>query len=101
GGALPEDGGDGATNQLLYIGSKRQYFIGGRYGTAFFDPVARKWTEVGTQGPRPKGIDNAAYYDAKSDRIYLGGGPYVPDGTTPGDNFFIYDVKTATWSRPY
>jgi hypothetical protein len=100
-GVLPEDGGEPATNQFLYVDSKKQYFLGGRYSTAFFDPVARKWTEVATKGQRPQGIDNAAYYDPKRDRIYLGGGPYVPAGTTAGDNFFIYDVKTATWSRPY
>jgi len=30
----------------------------------------------------------------------LGGGSGVPAGTTPGDNFFIYDVKTAAWLKP-
>jgi hypothetical protein len=97
-GALPEEQGG---NQFIYVNSKKQYFDGGRYTTAFFDPVTRQWTYPATTGQKPLGIDNAASYDPKRDRIYLGGGPYVPEGTTAGDNFFIYDVKTARWSRPY
>jgi len=98
---LPEDGNEAAANQFLYIQSRKQYFTAGRYTTAFFDPVARRWTEVVTKGPRPAGIDNAAYYDPRRDRVYMGGGVGLPTGTTPSDNFFIYDVKTATWIRPH
>src|SRR5262249_20849048 len=98
-GAPPADGADMSTNQFIYVNSKKQYFMGGRYTASFFDPATLRWNETGATGPYPLSLDNQGYYDPKRDRIYLGGGPYVPVGAVPGDNFFIYDVKKSAWSR--
>jgi hypothetical protein len=92
---------EGAANQLVYIPTKKQYLSIGRDGTFFFDPVARKWVDTGASGPTTIAIDNSATYDSKRDRVYFGMGGYIPEGTLPGDNFFIYDVKTNRRSKPY
>jgi hypothetical protein len=95
----PPFGGECAENQFLYIPSKKQFFSAGRSGAAFFDPAARKWTEISSKGFRLQGIDHAACYDSKRDCVYLGGGVYT-DAKKPEDNFFRFDIKTCTWSKP-
>ena len=80
---------------MLYIDSRKQYFLPPQL---FFDPAARKWISSRAKGPQPTGIDHSSCYDPKRDRVYMGGGGY--NGVTkPVDNFFIYDVKTATWTK--
>jgi len=89
-------------NQFLYIPSRKQYLFIGRGGVAFFDPAKRGWVDVAVKGPSIAGIDHAACYDPRRDRVYLGGGVYTYDAVkTPGDNFYIYDVKGATLGKPY
>lgn len=94
----PPFGGESAENQLLYIPGNKQFFSAGRNGTAFFDPGARKWTEVPARGG-PKGIDHGACYDPRRNRVYMGGGTGI-ETQKPEENFHMFDVKTSTWSRP-
>ena len=89
-------------SQFLYIQSRKQYLLIGRAGVAYFDPARRVWANVSAKGPSIVGMDHAACYDPKRDRVYLGGGVYTYDAVkTPGDNFYIFDVKAATLSKPY
>jgi len=82
---------------FLYISSKKQYLA--PQNSVFFDPAARKWVSAGAKGPLPTGMDHSSCYDPKRDRVYMGGGIYN-DVKKPEDNFFIYDIKTATWTKP-
>ena len=88
----------GLGGTLLYIGSRKQYLLPGQ-PTSFFDPAGRKWIAAGAKGSVPQGIDHCSCYDPKRDRVYMGGGIYN-DSKKPEDNFFIYDLKTATWTKP-
>jgi len=81
---------------FMYINSKKQYFAPPQL---FFDPTARQWIPAGAKGPQPTGMDHSSCYDSKRDRVYMGGGIYN-DVKKPEDNFFIYDIKTATWTKP-
>jgi RNA polymerase sigma factor (sigma-70 family) len=96
--ALTDEPENGA-NQLLYIPGLKRYFFAGRQGTAFFDPRLRAWTIVEPKGIKLTGINHGACYDPKRHRIYMGGG-YNPDARSPGDNFFVFDLSTSTWSKP-
>ncbi len=82
---------------LVYVPSKKQFWYGGGGEVAwYFDRGKRTWTTVKTKGKAPTGIDHCVAYDTKRDRIYN----YCDDAREAKDNFFAYDVKTDTWSRP-
>jgi len=93
----PANARAGLGGTFLYISSKKQYLVPGQ-PTSFFDPAARKWIAAGAKGPVPQGIDHSSCYDPKRDRVYMGGGIYN-DIKKREDNFFIYDIKTATWTK--
>jgi hypothetical protein len=98
-GEEPETCNEGTANQLIYIPGLKKFFCAGRGGTAFYDPEARAWTQVSAQGVGMTGINHGACYDPKRRRIYMGGGSNS-DARTPGDNFYVFDLGTLTWSRP-
>jgi hypothetical protein len=80
-------------------GQKRAFF---RHGEEvwFYDTAGNAWTQAKPTGPPlPFGIDATSCYDAKRDRIYIGGGSYpvAPAGTNA---FRIYDLKTNAWLDP-
>ena len=85
---------------LVYVPTQKRTFLRTR-GTDvwWYDASKNAWTKVAPKGPSPPfGIDPTACYDAKRDRIYVGGGSYpVADGPHA---FWIYDVKTDTWIDP-
>jgi RNA polymerase sigma factor (sigma-70 family) len=99
-GQPPQIDAEPTANQFLYIPGLKRYFYAGRTGTAFFNPQARAWTTVAAKGVAISGISHSACYDPKRQRIYMGGG-WNPDARSPEDNFFVYDLRTATWSKPY
>jgi hypothetical protein len=86
---------------LFYVPTKKQYFFAHRSSDVwFYDPKAKRWKSVAPAGPKPPfGIDPTCCYDAKRDRIYLGGGGYptAPEGTNA---FWIYDLKSDAWIDP-
>jgi hypothetical protein len=80
-------------------GEKRAFF---RHGEEvwFYDTAANAWSQVHPTGPAlPFGIDATSCYDAKRERIYMGGGSYpvTPAGTNA---LRIYDLKTNAWVDP-
>lgn len=79
-----------------YVASRKQYFLAGDNGVAFYDPAARKWSWVKDSGPRPQSYDHGGCYDAKRERIYMGPGAEEKTGNT----IYIFDLKTSTWSAP-
>ena len=82
---------------MIYVNSRKQYFL--PLNAAYFDPASNKWVAAGAKGPMPTGMDHSSCYDPKRDRIYMGGGIY--NGVTnAADNFHMYDIKTATWTKP-
>lgn len=83
-------------NILVYVASKKQFFYGGSDGVWFLDPAKRTWVDARPKGTPPDGIDHCATYDPKRDRVYY----YQREGRTAAENFFVYDVKSNTWSRP-
>jgi hypothetical protein len=78
-----------------YVKSRKQYFLGGEHGVAFFDPATSEWTTAADQGPRPPGYDHGGCYDEKRDRIYMG-----PGSDDPSGSLYIYDLDLATWTKP-
>jgi hypothetical protein len=90
----------GFGDALVYLPGQRRAFF--RHGEEvwFYDTAANTWTEIQPAGPKlPFGIDATSCYDAKRDRIYLGGGSYplTPAGTNA---FRIFDLKTNAWIDP-
>ncbi|MEJ7728599.1 MAG: hypothetical protein WKG00_05240 [Polyangiaceae bacterium] len=85
----------GGYPNFQYVKSRKQYFLGGDGGVAFFDPATSEWTTVADQGPRPPGYDHGGCYDEKRDRIYMGPGTDDPTGS-----LYIYDLDLATWTKP-
>ncbi len=98
-GEEPETHNEGTTNQLIYIPGLKKFFCAGRGGSAFFDPETRAWTKVASPGVTISGINHGACYDPKRRRIYMGGGSNS-DARSPGDNFYVFDLATSTWSKP-
>jgi hypothetical protein len=86
-GAWPDAG---AFPLFFYMASRKQHLVAGEKGVAYYDPAKRAWTVPKSQGPRPPGYDQRGCYDSKRDRVYTGG----------GDGFYVYDVKTETWTKP-
>ena len=78
-----------------YVPSQRQYLLLGSRGVAAYEPTAAVWSRVNVTGSAPPGYDHGGCYDSKRDRIYLGAGAPDPTGA-----LFIYEVKTASWSKP-
>lgn len=93
---IPRAGQPYGGSQLVYVGSKKQFFWGGTCGAWFLDDEKRTWVDAKPTGDLPTGIDHCASYDARRDRIYYS----IRDGKKPEDNFLIYDVKDSTWSKP-
>jgi hypothetical protein len=73
--------------QLLYIPSKKELFVGGTIGIAFFNPTTRTWSALVPNTGGPKGW-SLACYDSKRDRVYGG-----------HEDLYCYDVKTRTLTR--
>jgi hypothetical protein len=88
-------------DNLIYVPSRKQvFFCHSSSDVWFYDAESNRWTRKEPTGPPPPfGIDGTCCYDAKRDRIYLGGGAYpvAPDGTNA---FWIYDLKTDAWVDP-
>ncbi len=85
---------------LIYLPPHRKAFFHRRgRPPSFYDPAGNDWTTVKAKGPPPPfGIDATACYDAKRDRIYMGGGSYP---VAKGDNaLWVYDLKTNAWVDP-
>ena len=89
----------GVGDVLLYVPSKREVFHYHNGAVQFYNPGTNRWRVAGPVGPRPPfGIDPVACYDAKRDRIYVGGGGYP---VAKGDNaLWIYDVAGNRWIDP-
>jgi hypothetical protein len=51
---------------------------------------------VKPKGTPPTGIDHCAAYDPTRDCIYY----YTSSGEKAEDNFFSYDIRENTWTRP-
>jgi hypothetical protein len=86
---------------LCYLPARRALWLYGGSGvTMICDPATRRWSNAGAKGPTPKGIDFAACYDSKCERVYVGGGSYRrPWGKDEG-KLYVHDVKTNSWSNP-
>ncbi len=82
--------------QLVYVGSKKQFFCGGTDGAWFLDREKRTWVAVKPKGTPPSGIDHCACYDPRRDCIYY----YTSTGKRAEDNFFLYDIRENSWTRP-
>ncbi len=85
---------------LVYVPTKKQVFF--RHGEEvwFYDPAMNEWNQAKVKGPKPPfGIDPTACYDAKRDRIYIGGGNY-PAAPKDTNALWIYDLKTDAWVDP-
>jgi len=85
---------------LCYLpGRKLLWLYGGGGVTMTCDPATRRWSNAKAKGPTPKGIDFAACYDTKREKVYVGGGSYrKPYGKDEG-KVYVYDVKTNAWSN--
>jgi hypothetical protein len=85
---------------LEYVSSRRQLFWPTDDDKAwYYDIDLHQWMAQPARGPRPGGIDHSGCYDTKRDRVYVGGGGYN-NAKTANDNFFAFDVRTNTWSKP-
>ncbi len=85
---------------VFYLPTRKALWVYGAGATVIRDTATGTWSNTGAEGPTPTGIDFAACYDSKRDRIYVGGGSYRgPWGQDEG-YLFIYDVKTNTWTNP-
>jgi hypothetical protein len=83
-------------NVLVYVQSRKQFFYGGTDGVWYLDRAKQTWVDARPAGTSPRGIDHCASYDAQRDLIYY----YSREAKTANDNFFVYDVKGNTWSKP-
>jgi hypothetical protein len=88
----------GGFPQFLYASSRKQHFVAGGNGVAYYDPAKRAWTVPKSQGPRPPGYDQRGCYDSKRDRAYIGGG--IIEGKGMDQGFYVYDLKAETWTKP-
>ena len=84
---------------VIYLPTRREVFHYSYGRIAFYDPAANSWRTVVPKGPKPAfGIDATACYDARRDRIYIGGGQYPVAG---GSNaLWIFDARTERWIDP-
>ncbi|MFN7935234.1 MAG: kelch repeat-containing protein [Bryobacteraceae bacterium] len=96
GPAVPIDGGAdhcnvAAANGKLYVlGALRSGSAEG--GTYEYDPVTRRWSNVGRMS-EPRGASGVA---AIGNKIYVAGGLA---GTAPVNTFEVFDTETRQWSR--
>jgi len=98
GTAAPESGfGD----TFHYLPSIKKAFFSHRSQDAWlYDPAANTWEKLEAKGPPPPfGIDAVSCFDSKRGRLYIGGGSYpvAPEGAR---GFWVFDLKTKTWSDP-
>jgi hypothetical protein len=85
---------------LLYVPTRKQIFFWHGQEVWFYDPAKNAWSRAAAKGPRPPfGIDPTACYDARRDRIYMGGGSY-PVAPAGSNALWVYDLKTDTWLNP-
>lgn len=92
----PKGAGGYGPGVLVYVTSLKRFFFGGADGVWSLDPDKKTWVDAKPKGTPPSGIDLAAAYDPKRDRIYF----FHREGKSPADNFFVYDVKGNAWSKP-
>ena len=83
-------------NILVYVASRKQFCYGGSDGVWFLDREKRTWIDAKPQGTPPTGIDHCAAYDPRRDCVYH----FMHDAKSASDNFFVYDMKSNTWSKP-
>ena len=89
----------GPGDVLFYIPFMDKVFFRRHDEVWFYDPGGNSWKQVTPGGPAlPFGIDAAACYDPKRQRIYIGGGDY-PVATGP-NAFWIYDIRNNRWIDP-
>ncbi len=84
--AMPDVGG--YYPQVLYVPSRKEFFVAGIWGITFFNPATRSWSELAKNNLTPDGW-SLACYDSKRDRVYGGG----------RDTLYCYDVKTGDLTR--
>jgi len=86
---------------LIYLPTRKQAFFAHRSSDVWlYDIPTNKWKHVTAKGQKPPfGIDATACYDAKRERIYIGGGSY-PVAPADSNAFWIYDLMSNTWIDP-
>jgi hypothetical protein len=91
----------GYGDTLVYLSACQQAFFAHRNQEVwFYDTAKDSWRRAKREGPPPPfGIDATSCYDAKRERIYLGGGAY-PTAPDTGHAFWIYDLKAGRWVDP-
>lgn len=84
---------------MLYVPTAKKTFLRKGGDVWWYDGAANAWEKVTPKGPPPPfGIDGTACYDAKRDRVYLGGGDYpVAEGPNA---LWVYDVAANAWVDP-
>jgi hypothetical protein len=86
---------------LIYLpGQYRAFFASRSQEVRFYDTKGNKWSKPPLAGPPPPfGIDATSCYDAKRERIYIGGGSY-PVAPDSGHAFWVYDLMRDEWIDP-
>ncbi len=84
---------------VIYLPDTREIFHYSNRRVGFYDPSANRWRVARPGGPAPMfGIDPTACYDARRDRIYIGGGKYPVAESS--NALWIFDAKAERWIDP-
>lgn len=91
----------GFGDTFIYIPGQNKAFFAYRSSDVwFYDTQNDRWRKPEVEGPPPPfGIDAVSCYDAKRERIYIGGGSY-PVAPAETHAFWIYDLKANRWIDP-
>lgn len=95
----PGPGGFGAT--FIYVPTVDKAFCYKNKGApiCWYDPKTRDWSPIEKRGELPPwNIDPNSCYDAKRDRIYLGGGIY-PVIAASESALWMFDVASESFAR--